>query len=63
MEMSQGSSQYSYVKQTKMSFFSFIKLENRRAEQVLPLGQVGNSGRGEDTEEGEYGANTLYTCL
>jgi hypothetical protein len=36
MEISQGNSLCSYLKQTKMSFlFSFIKLEDRRAEQVL----------------------------
>jgi hypothetical protein len=39
MEMSQGNSLCSYLKQTKMSFFfSFTKSENRRAEQVLLLG-------------------------
>jgi hypothetical protein len=36
MKMSQGNSLHSYLKQTKMSFFSFTKSENRRAEQVLP---------------------------
>jgi hypothetical protein len=37
MEASQGNSLFSY--QTKMTFFfSFIKLENRRVEQVLPEG-------------------------
>jgi hypothetical protein len=35
MEMPQGNSLYSYLKQTKMSFFSFTKSENKRAEQVL----------------------------
>jgi hypothetical protein len=35
MEMSQINSLYSYLKQTKMSFFFFTKLENRRVEQVL----------------------------
>jgi hypothetical protein len=38
MNMSQGNSLGSYLKQTKMSFFSFTKLENRRAELVLPVG-------------------------
>jgi hypothetical protein len=33
MEMSQGNSLYSYLKQTKMSYFT--KSENRRAEQIL----------------------------
>jgi hypothetical protein len=36
MEMSQGNSLYSYLKQTKWHFFLFTKSENRRAEQVLP---------------------------
>jgi hypothetical protein len=34
MEMSQGNSLYSYLKQTKMSLY-FTKSENRRAEQIL----------------------------
>jgi hypothetical protein len=45
MEMSQENSLYSYFKQTKMSFFSFTKLENRREEQILSRGVV-NSGKG-----------------
>jgi hypothetical protein len=43
MELSQGNSLGSYLKQTKISFFSYTKLENRRVEQVL-LGRVGTSG-------------------
>jgi hypothetical protein len=39
MERSQGNSLYSYLKQQKI-FFSFTKLENRRAEQVLSRGLV-----------------------
>jgi hypothetical protein len=39
MEMSQGNSLCSYLKQAKMPFFSFLfsstKLENRRAEKFL----------------------------
>jgi hypothetical protein len=35
MEMSQGNSLYSYLKQTEMSFFSLTDSENRRAEWVL----------------------------
>jgi hypothetical protein len=45
MEMSQENSLYNYLKQTKMSFFSFTKLESRRMEQVLSWG-VGTSGGG-----------------
>jgi hypothetical protein len=36
MDMSQGNTLGSYLKETKMSFFSFTKFKNRRAEQVLP---------------------------
>jgi hypothetical protein len=42
VEISQESSLCSYLKQTKMPFSSFIKLENRK---VLP-GGVGTNGRG-----------------
>jgi hypothetical protein len=50
MEVPQGNAQASYLTQSKISFFVFFffyytKLENRRAEQVLP-GGVGTSGRG-----------------
>jgi hypothetical protein len=51
MELSQGNSLCSYLKETKMSFFSFTKTEYRRAEQVLP-GGVGNSGMQEKVEKG-----------
>jgi hypothetical protein len=54
MELSQGNSQCSYLKQTKMSFFSFTKLENRRAELVLSMvlvpvggGRIWGKGGGE----------------
>jgi hypothetical protein len=32
MELSQGKFLHSYLKQTKMSFFTFTKFENRRVE-------------------------------
>jgi hypothetical protein len=50
MEVSQGNSLWSYLEQVKMlysSFFFNTKLENRRAEQVLPEG-TGTSGKGEE---------------
>jgi hypothetical protein len=51
MEMSQGNSLCSYLKQTKTSFFfSFTKLENRRTEQVLS-GEVVTSGKWGEGEE------------
>jgi hypothetical protein len=53
MEMSEGNSLYSYLKQTKMSSFSFTKSENRRTEQVFSGG--GSSERGMDVEKGVGG--------
>jgi hypothetical protein len=35
MEMSQGNSLYSYLKQAKMPFFFFTKTENEKVKQVL----------------------------
>jgi hypothetical protein len=48
MEMSQGNSLCSYLKQTKMLFFfSFKKSDKRRVEQGLPeRREVGTMGRG-----------------
>jgi hypothetical protein len=53
MEVPKGNSLCSYVKQPKISFFLLLtqKSENRRAEQVLPGGRVGTSGRGEEVEK------------
>jgi hypothetical protein len=52
MEMIQGNSLCSYLKQIKMSFFfSFTKLENRRVEQFLS-GEAGTSVMGEKVEKG-----------
>jgi hypothetical protein len=65
MKMSQGDSLYSYFKQKKkyiyiyiyiyiytyvVTCFSFTKLENRKAEQVLSRG-VGTGGRRENVEK------------
>jgi hypothetical protein len=48
IEMSQGNSLCSYLKQAKMSFFflffSSTKLENRRVEEVCVLGEVVEKG-------------------
>jgi hypothetical protein len=51
MEMSQGKSLYSYLKQTKkIIFFSFTKLENWRAEPLfwglIPVGEGRMWGKG-----------------
>jgi hypothetical protein len=53
MGMSQGNSLYSHLKQTKMLFFSFTKLENRRAKQVLPMAWY--QWEGEDIGKGMGG--------
>jgi hypothetical protein len=64
--MSQGNSLYSYLKQTKMSFFL---LQNwRTGGWNSPVGQgglvpVGGGGYGERVWEGEYAINTVYTCM
>jgi hypothetical protein len=52
MEMSQGNSMYSYLKETKCHFFPFTKSENRRSGQVLygglePVGGGRMWGNGE----------------
>jgi hypothetical protein len=48
-------------------FFSFTKSENRRVDQVLPESKVWyqweGRGGGERVKDGEYGANTVYTCM
>jgi hypothetical protein len=46
MEMSQGNSLCSCLKETKMSFFlSFTKSENRRVELILPGGLIPVGGK------------------
>jgi hypothetical protein len=68
MKMSQGNSLYSYLKQTKMSIFL---LQNCRtgvwnSPCLVGGGEVGTTGRGRRLGkgvEGEYGANTVYTCI
>jgi hypothetical protein len=53
--MSQGNSLCNYLKQTKMSLFSFTKLENRRVEQihggVVREGGMVSVGRGRRWEK------------
>jgi uncharacterized Fe-S cluster-containing MiaB family protein len=51
MALSQVNSLYNYLKQTKISFFLFIKSENRRAEQVLSEVLVA-VWKGEEVEKG-----------
>jgi hypothetical protein len=61
MEMSQGNSLCSYLKQTKMTFYFFYKIGNRRAEQVLP-GVIGTSGKGEEVRK-MYGRVNIVQIL
>jgi hypothetical protein len=41
------------------SLFIFIKSDNRRAEQVCPVGRIGPSGRGEVVGEGDRRVNIV----
>jgi hypothetical protein len=63
MELSQGNSLYSYLKQ-KWHFFSFTKSEYRRAEQVLWWWErVGASGRGKKVGKGCRRVNIVQYCV
>jgi hypothetical protein len=63
MEMSQGNSLYSYLKQKclslSLSFFTKTEQEGRTG--------IGTSGREEDVRKGcrkmKTGENTMYTCM
>jgi hypothetical protein len=63
MEMSQRNPLYSYLKQK--CFFS--KTENRKVNQVLfGVGTSVGAGGGrykESVREGEWGENTMYSCM
>jgi hypothetical protein len=65
MEISQGNSLCSYLKETKMSFFfSFTKSENRRIEQVPAWMGGWYQWEGEDIRKGYRRVNIvqiLYT--
>jgi hypothetical protein len=66
MEMSQKSSLCSYLKHTKKNDIFFFLLQNQRTGgQTGPAWGVGTSGRGRGGRgrEGEYGTNTVYTCM
>jgi hypothetical protein len=51
MEMSQGNSLCSYLKQTKMSFFFFCKIGEQEG-RTGPVCGVGTSGSGEEVGKG-----------
>jgi hypothetical protein len=67
MEVTQGNSLCSYLKQAKMSFlFSlFYKIREQEGETGSAWGRtviaVGGGGSGERVKEDKYGANTVYT--
>jgi hypothetical protein len=69
MEISQGNSLCRYLKETKKSFFSFTKMSffffHKTREQDLSRGlvAVGRGGGEKRAWEGEYGANTVYSCM
>jgi hypothetical protein len=67
MEMSQGNSLCSYLKQTKMSFFSFFyKIGEQEGWTGPSWGgwyQWERGGGGERVWEGEDSANTVYICM
>jgi hypothetical protein len=69
MEVPQGNSAVAILNKQKCHFFFFVKSENRRAEQILPgtgwgaCYQWEGAGSGESVWEGEYSANTVYTCM
>jgi hypothetical protein len=66
MEVPQGNSPSSYLKQTKMSFFLLLLLLYKIGEYEGRTGgwyQWEEGGRREMAWDGEYGANTVYTCM
>jgi hypothetical protein len=63
MEVSQGNSLCSYLKQAKMSFlFPFLyKLGEQEGKTSPAWGEVDTSGRGMRWGKDEYGTNTVHT--
>jgi hypothetical protein len=63
--MSQANSLNSYLKQTKMSFFSLLQNQRTGGQNRSCLGVAtsGRGGCGEREKEGDYGANTVHTCV
>jgi hypothetical protein len=58
--MSQGNPLYRYLKQTKVSVF--YKIGKQEGQNRLVPVRVGER-MWELVKEGEYGANTVYTCM
>jgi hypothetical protein len=53
---------YSYLTQTKISFFKNGEQEDKTSPAWV-LASVGWGGCRERVWEGEYGDNTVYTCM
>jgi hypothetical protein len=62
MEMSQLKSLYSYLRQTKMSFFKNRGQEGKIGP-VWGLLLMGGGRYKERAWESEYGRNIMYTCM
>jgi hypothetical protein len=65
-EMPQGSSVYSYLKHTKMSFYFFLqnqKTGRRNSYCLQSWYEWDKGGGGEKMWEGEYGASIVYKKL
>jgi hypothetical protein len=64
MEIPQGNSLCSYLKSTKMSFFSLLQNQRTEGQNRSCLGRLIPVGGGKERVwEGEYSANTMYTCM
>jgi hypothetical protein len=67
MEVPQGKSLCSYLKQATMSFF-FIHKIREQVGKTSPAWEGGSyqwegRGGGERVREGEYSENSVYTCM
>jgi hypothetical protein len=63
MGTSQWNTLYSYVKQTKMSFFWKNGEQEGKTGTMCGVIPVGGAGYKERVWEGEYGTNIVYTCM
>jgi hypothetical protein len=62
MEISQGYSLRSYLKQKCYFFFSFTNSKDRSI-CLGGLAPVGGGGGEEKVREGEYSADAVYSCM
>jgi hypothetical protein len=66
MEMSQGNSLYNYLKQQQQKSLFFLLKNWKTGERTGPVWEVvpvKEVGCGQRVQEGEYGTNTMYTCM